>query len=228
MKPAARVLLGALALLLAGAALWWLHAQGVDLGWIQARQLELGAWREQHPLLAAALFFAAYLLVTALSLPAATVLMLAGGALFGLWQGLLLVSFASSLGATLAMLLARTLLRAALEQRHAAPLAAINQGLAREGGFYLFALRLTPLAPSFVVNAVLGLTRFPAWRFYLISQLGMLPAALVYVNAGRELAQLDSLRGLLSPELILSLTLLGLLPLAARHALQFLRRQRAR
>jgi uncharacterized membrane protein YdjX (TVP38/TMEM64 family) len=195
-----------------------LYAQGVDLHWLQARQAGLMAWCEQQPLLAAALFFTVYVTVTTLSLPAATVLSMTGGALFGLWQALLLVSFASSLGATLAMLLARTLLRAPLETRHAEPLRRINTGLEREGGFYLFALRLTPLVPFFVVNAVMGLTRYPAWRFYLISQLGMLPAAVVYVNAGRELARLESLSGILSPGLILSLTLLGLFPLAARHA----------
>lgn len=210
--------------LLAALALAALHAQGVDLAWLKARQAELEAWRQARPALAAALFFAVYVIVTALSLPAATLLTLAGGALFGLWPALLLVSFASSLGATLALLLARGLLRAPLERRYAVPFARINAGLARDGGWYLFALRLTPLVPFFVVNAVLGLTRFPVWKFYAISQIGMLPAAFVYVNAGRELGRLDSLQGLFSPALILALTLLGLLPLAARWALRRLHR----
>lgn len=219
MNALPRLALGVLVLLLVALAAAVLHAHGVDLAWLQARQAELVAWRQAQPALAAALFFAAFVTVTALSLPAATLLMLSGGALFGLWPALLLVSFASSLGATLAMLLARGLLRAPLERRYAAQLTRIDAGLAQDGAWYLLALRLTPLVPFFVVNAVLGLTRFPAWKFYLISQLGMLPAAFVYVNAGRELSRLDSLHGLLSPALILALTLLGLLPLAARRGL---------
>ncbi len=177
----------------------------------------------QQPLQMAAAYFALYLLVAGLSLPGAVILTLAGGAIFGFGWGLLLVSFASSIGATLAMLAARYLLQAPVEKHWGERLAAVHQGMAKDGAYYLFGLRIIPLVPFFVVNVLMGLTRISAPRFYAVSQLGMLPATAVFVNAGTQLAQLDSLRSVLSPALLGSLLLLGLFPLLAPHALATLK-----
>ncbi|GMU42586.1 MAG: FAD-dependent oxidoreductase [Xanthomonadales bacterium] len=193
---------------------------------LRAQRGALAATIAAHPLASAGAYFAAYVAVTALSLPAATLLTLAGGALFGFGPGLLLVSFASTLGATLAMLLARTLLREAVQLRFGARLQAIDAGLAREGAFYLFALRLVPLFPFFLVNLAIGLTRMPARTYFWVSQLGMLPATAVYVYAGTELGRVDTLRGLVSPGLLGAFALLGLLPLATRRLLDALRARR--
>ena len=178
------------------------------------------------PLASAAAYFCAYVIVTALSLPAASLLTLAGGALFGFGQGLLLVSFASTFGATLAMLLARYLLRDAVQARFGARLKGIDEGLAREGAFYLFALRLVPAFPFFLVNLAMGLTRLPTRTYFWVSQLGMLPATAVFVYAGTEIGQLSSLRGLLSPGLLAAFGLLGVLPLATKKILDGLRARR--
>ena len=156
---------------------------------------ELLAWRQRAPLSAAAAYALVYVLVTGLSLPGAAVLTLAGGAVFGLGLGTLLVSFASSAGATIAFLLARTLLRQPVQQRFGARLAPIEAGLRRDGVLYLLSLRLVPVVPFFLVNVVMGLTPLPTRSFYLASQIGMLPGTLVYVNAGTQLAQLRSLGG---------------------------------
>jgi pyruvate/2-oxoglutarate dehydrogenase complex dihydrolipoamide dehydrogenase (E3) component/uncharacterized membrane protein YdjX (TVP38/TMEM64 family) len=169
-----------------------------------------------QPLSVGAGFFVLYVLATALSFPGAAVLTLAAGALFGLGWGLLLVSFASSLGATLAFLLARFVLRDTLQKRYANQLKLINQGMARDGALYLFTLRLVPLVPFFVINLVMGLTQIRASVFYIISQLGMLAGTAVYVNAGTQLAQLDSLIGLVSPALLGSFALLAIFPWLAK------------
>ncbi len=181
---------------------------------------ELLAWRQRAPLSAAAAYALVYVLVTGLSLPGAAVLTLAGGAVFGLGLGTLLVSFASSAGATIAFLLARTLLRQPVQQRFGARLAPIEAGLRRDGVLYLLSLRLVPVVPFFLVNVVMGLTPLPTRSFYLASQIGMLPGTLVYVNAGTQLAQLRSLEGILTPPLLLSLALLAAFPWIARLALQ--------
>ena len=172
-------------------------------------------------------YFALYVLVAALSLPGATVLTLAGGALFGFWTTLIVVSFASSIGATAACALSRHLFRDAIVRRIGGRLAAIDAGIAREGAFYLFTLRLIPLFPFFVVNAAMGLTALPLRTFYLVSQLGMLPGTAVYVNAGTQLGHLTSLSGILSPTLLVSFALLGIFPLAARKAVALARARRA-
>jgi uncharacterized membrane protein YdjX (TVP38/TMEM64 family) len=165
---------------------------------------------------AALLFFVAYVAVTGLSLPGAAVMTLAGGAVFGLFWGLLLVSFASSLGATLAFLASRFLLRDWVQQRFGDRLRAINAGIEKEGGFYLFTLRLVPVFPFFVINLLMGLTPIKTRTFYWVSQIGMLAGTLVYVNAGTQLARIDSLAGILSPALLGSFVLLGLFPLLAK------------
>ena len=168
-----------------------------------------------------------YILVTALSLPGAAVMTLAGGALFGLVTGTLVVSFASSIGATLACAAARYLLRDWVQKRFGDRLARINRGMREEGGFYLFSLRLVPVFPFFVINLAMGLTPIRLRTYYWVSQLGMLPATVVYVNAGRQLARVDSLAGILSPSLLLAFALLGLLPLVTRKLLNLYARRRA-
>jgi pyruvate/2-oxoglutarate dehydrogenase complex dihydrolipoamide dehydrogenase (E3) component/uncharacterized membrane protein YdjX (TVP38/TMEM64 family) len=184
---------------------------------IKARQAEFADAVGARPLQSAAIFFAIYVLATALSLPgAATVMTLLAGALFGLGWGVLLVSFASSVGATLAFLASRFLLRDAVRVRFGDKLAAIDAGMRRDGPFYLFTLRLIPVFPFFLVNLVMGLTPIATRTFYWVSQLGMLAATAVYVNAGTELARIESLRGIASPTLIGSFVLLGIFPLLAK------------
>ena len=220
--------LASLILLLALLASFFVFDLGqyLSLANLKAQQAVLDARVTADPWLAGSAFFAIYVLVTALSLPGAALMTLVGGALFGLLGGTLLVSFASTLGATLAMLISRYLLRDWVRARFGQRLESIDQGIAREGASYLFALRLVPLFPFFLINLAMGLTQLPARRFWWVSQLGMLPATLVYVNAGRELGQLDSLGGILSPGLIGAFVLLGLLPLLSRKALGIVRASR--
>jgi len=209
-----------LLLLLALAIAVWV---ALDLGrylsveQLKASQASFEQLHAQQPLWVAAVYFGVYVLVTALSLPGAVVITLAGGAVFGLWQGLLLVSFASSIGATLAFLASRFLLRDGIEARFSQRLAGIHAGLEKEGAFYLFTLRLIPAVPFFLINLLMGLTRMKTWTFYWVSQIGMLAGTAVYVNAGTQLAQLESLQGIVSPALLGSLVLLGLFPLLARR-----------
>lgn len=183
---------------------------------LQARHQALLLYCQQAPLQSAALFFILYVLVTTLSLPGAALLTLLGGALFGLWPGILLVSFAATLGATLAMLVSRYLLRDWVQRRFAGPMRTVNDGVARDGAFYLFALRLMPLFPFFVVNLLAGVTTLGVRRYWWVSQLGMLPGAMVFLNAGHQLGQIASLRDILSPGVVFAFTLLGLLPLITR------------
>ncbi|MBA4341798.1 MAG: pyridine nucleotide-disulfide oxidoreductase [Methylibium sp.] len=208
-------------LLLVSAALLLFYqfdlGQALSLAGIKARQAELEAWRQAQPLSAALLFLLAYIAVTALSLPGATVMTLAAGAIFGLGWGSLIVSFASSIGATLAFLSSRWLFRDWVSARFGTRMDALNQGMARDGGFYLFTLRLVPVLPFFLINLGMGLTSIRTWTFYWVSQLGMLAATLVYVNAGTRLAAIDSLAGIVSPAILGSLVLLGLFPLLARQ-----------
>ena len=171
---------------------------------------------EQAPLQSALVYFAVYVLLSALSIPGAALLTLLGGALFSLWEATLLVSFASTLGATLAMLVSRYLLRDWVQRRFAAQMNTIDAGMDRDGARYLFALRLMPLFPFFLVNLLMGLTRLRVHHYWWVSQLAMLPATVIYLNAGRELGKLTSLRDILSPGLLFAFTLLGLLPLVTR------------
>ncbi len=188
----------------------------IDLGFIQQNFSVLTDNFQQAPALFAAGFFVIYVLVTAASLPFATLLTLLGGALFGFWKGLLLVSFASSLGALFAMLVSRYFLSGVVERKFGAQMEGINQGVAKDGAFYLFALRLTPVVPFFIVNLLMGLTKIRALTFYWVSQLGMLAFTAVYVNAGTQLANLKSLSGIVSPTLLISFALIGLLPLVLK------------
>jgi pyruvate/2-oxoglutarate dehydrogenase complex dihydrolipoamide dehydrogenase (E3) component/uncharacterized membrane protein YdjX (TVP38/TMEM64 family) len=184
---------------------------------LKASQTSFDQLYAQQPVMVAAVYFGVYVLATALSIPGAVIITLGGGAVFGLWQGLLLVSFASTIGATLAFLASRFVLREWVEARFGQRLTDINAGVDREGGFYLFTLRLIPVVPFFLINLLMGLTRMKTWTYYWVSQLGMLAGTAVYVNAGTQLAQLDSVRGILSPALLGSFVLLGIFPLIARR-----------
>ncbi|GAB4176667.1 MAG: bifunctional TVP38/TMEM64 family protein/FAD-dependent oxidoreductase [Rhodocyclaceae bacterium] len=200
--------------------------QYLGLDYLKSRQAEVAAFAREDPLLSSALFFLGYVAVTAVSLPGATIMTLAAGAIFGVLWGTVLVSFASALGATLAFLIARLLLRDWVQGRFGDRLRAINAGVEKEGGFYLFTLRLVPAFPFFVVNLALALTPMRAATFYWVSQLGMLAGTLVYVNAGTQLARIESVSGILSPGLIGSFVLLGVFPLFARGAVDAYRARR--
>jgi len=199
----------------------------LSLAALQGHQADLQAWRAGQPLLAALLFFAVYVAVAALSLPGATVMTLAAGALFGLGWGTLIVSFASSIGATLAFLVARWLLGGWVQSRFGSRLTTLNAGIARDGGFYLFTLRLVPVLPFFVINLAMGVTALRPWTFYWVSQTGMLAATLAYVNAGTQLAHIESLSGIVSPGVLGSLLLLGVFPLAARKLIHLFQARQA-
>ncbi|WP_417663369.1 FAD-dependent oxidoreductase [Pseudomonas sp.] len=221
-----KILLMGVILALLGSFFVFDLGQYLSLDALKAQQASLNAQVSAQPLLAAGVFFVIYVAVTALSLPGAALMTLLGGALFGLGQGLLLVSFSSAMGATLAMLSSRFLLRDWVQKRFGKRLASIDQGIEREGAFYLFALRLVPLFPFFLINLAMGLTRLPARTFWWVSQLGMLPGTLVYVNAGRELGKIDSLSGILSPGLIGAFVLLGIFPIIARKLLGLIQARR--
>ncbi|RDL45210.1 pyridine nucleotide-disulfide oxidoreductase [Marinomonas piezotolerans] len=193
---------------------------------IKANLDQFQQWRDASPLLVSLAFFTIYVLVTALSLPGAAVLTLAGGALFGLAWGLVLISFASTLGATLAFLFSRFLFQDWVQTRFSQRLETINEGVKRDGGFYLFTLRLVPVFPFFLINLLMGLTPIKTWTFYWVSQVGMFIGTAVYVNAGTQLAQLDSLQGILSPSLLLSFVLLGIFPWVAKTILNVIKARR--
>ena len=197
-----------------------------SLEYLKQSQERFGQLYRERPLVVALSFFGVYVLVTALSLPGATILTLAAGAGFGLVWGTIIASFASVIGATLAMLVARTVLRDTMEQRFSNRLAEVNKGIAKEGAFYLFTLRLIPAIPFFVLNLVMGLTRIRTLTYMWVSQLGMLAGTLVYVYAGTELARIDSLRSILSPRLIGAFVLLGLFPLLTKKLLDYLKRRK--
>ena len=193
---------------------------------LKSQQTGIADYRQAHPMLAMALYAALYIAVTALSLPGATILTLAGGAVFGLLWGTLIVSFASSIGATLAFLTSRFLLRDWVKSRLSTRLQAIDEGVSRDGAFYLFTLRLVPLFPFFMINLAMGLTPIKTRTFYWVSQVGMLAGTLVYVNAGTQLAKIDSLSGILSPALLGSFALLGVFPLGAKKMLEFFKQRK--
>jgi pyruvate/2-oxoglutarate dehydrogenase complex dihydrolipoamide dehydrogenase (E3) component/uncharacterized membrane protein YdjX (TVP38/TMEM64 family) len=188
----------------------------LNLDYIKSQQAVIAAQYQANPLFTAGIFFAVYVAVTALSLPGATIMTLVAGAIFGLGVGLVLVSFASTIGATLAFLVARFLLRDSIQTKFGDKLKAFNDGVNKEGGFYLFTLRLVPAFPFFMINVVMGLTTMRAWTFFWVSQVGMFLGTVVYVNAGTELAKITSLKGILSPSLIGAFILLGVFPIIAK------------
>jgi pyruvate/2-oxoglutarate dehydrogenase complex dihydrolipoamide dehydrogenase (E3) component/uncharacterized membrane protein YdjX (TVP38/TMEM64 family) len=230
MARPSKALLWAGAAGLALVAVWaWRHYELgalLTLDNLKASRDALQARVQAQPLSTAALFFAVYVAAAALSIPGAVILTLAAGAMFGLGWGLLIVSFASSLGALLAFLVARYLLRDAIQARFGKALAPINEGVARDGTFYLLTLRLVPVFPFWLINLLMGLTPMGAGRFYLVSQLGMLAGTAVYVNAGTQLAAIRSPGDILSPGLLGSFVLLGLFPLLAKAGVGWLARRK--
>jgi pyruvate/2-oxoglutarate dehydrogenase complex dihydrolipoamide dehydrogenase (E3) component/uncharacterized membrane protein YdjX (TVP38/TMEM64 family) len=215
-------------LILALVTALWLSGAGeaLTLEQLKARQAELQAWTRANLALAAMLFVGVYVLVTALSIPGAAIMTLAAGALFGLVIGTVLVSFASTIGATLAFLVARFLLREPLRNRYGERLKAFDAGIERDGPFYLFTLRLVPVFPFFMINLLAGLTRLRTWTYFWVSQLGMLPGTVVYVYAGTQLAQIDSPADVLSPGLITAFVLIGMMPLLMRWLARWLQGRR--
>ena len=194
-----------------------------SLEFLKSEQAALNALYASRPLTVIAVFFFGYIAVTALSLPGAAILTLAAGAQFGLLLGTLIVSFASSIGATLAFLVSRFLLRDSIESRFGDKLRTFNTNIEKDGAFYLFTVRLVPVFPFFLVNLVMGLTRLRTGVFYLVSQLGMLAGTLVFVNAGTQLAKIETLSGILSPALIFSFALLGIFPLIAKKVVDMVK-----
>jgi uncharacterized membrane protein YdjX (TVP38/TMEM64 family) len=190
--------------------------QYLTLDTLKAQQSAIENYRTTNPVLAVAVYALVYVAITGLSLPGAAILTLAGGAIFGLLWGTLIVSFASTIGATLAFLAARFLFRDGVKAKFGDRLQAIDEGVAREGGFYLFTLRLVPVFPFFMINLLMGLSKMKIGTFYIVSQIGMLAGTAVYVNAGTQLGKINSLADILSPALIGSFILLGLFPLLAK------------
>ena len=225
-NPVKLILLLAIAVLIAAFFLFDLD-RFLTFETIKQQQQAFAAFYADNRLLTIGLYFLIYVLVTALSLPGATVMTLAGAALLGFWPALVTVSFASSIGATLAFLVSRFLLRDWVQGKFGAKLQAINDGVEKEGAFYLFTLRLIPLFPFFMINLVMGLTPMRAIAYYVVSQVGMLPGTAVYINAGTQLGQLESAAGILSPALIFSFALLGLFPLIAKRVVDIVKRRKA-
>ncbi len=201
--------------------------QYLNLELLKQQREQLTQLFAEQPLLMFGGYFALYVVCTALSIPGATVLTLGAGAIFGLAWGLLLASFASSVGALLAFLSARWLLHDWVQERFSKRLKTINEGVQRDGAFYLLSLRLVPLFPFFVINLVMGLTKIKTWTYYWVSQLGMFLATAVYVNAGTQLAQVNSLGDVVSADLLGALVLLGIVPIVAKFILGFLKKRRA-
>ena len=193
--------------------------QYLTLDYLKSQQQAFNDYYRHNRFSTLLIYFVVYILVTALSLPGAAVMTLAGGALFGLWTAVVVVSFASSIGATLAFLVSRFLLRDWVQGKFGDKLQAINEGIEKEGAFYLFSLRLVPLFPFFAINLLMGLTPIKTSLYYIVSQVGMLAGTFVYVNAGTQIAQLESAAGILSPGLLFSFALLGIFPLVAKRIL---------
>ena len=193
---------------------------------IKASQAQFEQWRNTSPIFVSLAFLIIYTIVTALSMPGAAIMTLAAGALFGIIWGTIIVSFASTFGATLAFLASRYLFRDFIQQRFGNQLQSINNGIQRDGNFYLFTLRLVPVFPFFLINLLMGLTLIPAKSFYWVSQVGMLVGTIIYVNAGTQLSQIENLNSILSGQLLLSFALLGIFPLLAKKAVNIFKRNR--
>ncbi|MEJ6123814.1 FAD-dependent oxidoreductase [Vibrio sp. 2-Bac 85] len=221
-----KIVLLLLAIVLIGLFFHFNLHQLLTLDGLKGSMDQFSELREQSPLLVIGGFFVLYVLVTALALPGAAILTLAAGALFGLFEGFVIASFASSLGALCSFLVSRYLLRDSLKKRFPERLAAIDEGIKKEGAFYLFTLRLVPIFPFFLINLLMGVTALKSWTFYWVSQLGMLAGTFIYVNAGTQLAQIDSLSNILSFNLIISFVLLGLFPLIAKGIVNMIKKRR--
>ena len=195
--------------------------QYLTLSYIKESQQHFELLYTEHPAVVIASYMAIYIVTTSLSLPGAAVLTIGGGALFGLITGTLVVSFASTIGATLACFVSRFLLRDWIQRKFSEKIEKVNEGVKKEGAFYLFTLRLIPVFPFWMINILMGLTKMPLFKFYWVSQLGMFPGTIVYVNAGKELAKIESMKGILSPSLILSFVLIGVFPITVKKLISW-------
>lgn len=198
------------------AVFYGLQSYNISLGGIIT---QLQEHVETKPLQIGLIFFAVYVVSTAISIPGATILTLAAGALFGVLWGTIIVSFASTIGATIAFLFARVIFRDSVQEKFSSQLATLNKGIAAEGGYYIFTLRLVPLFPFFLINLLSGLSKLKTSTFYWVSQLGMLPATAIYVNAGAQASDINTVQDLLSLPLILSFVALGVFPLLAKRSI---------
>ena len=198
----------------------------LTLDYIKESQARFQNLYQAHRFMVVSVYMIIYIVVTALSLPGAAVMTLAGGGFFGLVTGTIVVSVASTIGATCACLASRFILRDWVQSKFGGKLSAINEGIDKEGAFYLFSLRLIPIFPFFVINLLMGLTKMPIRTYFWVSQIGMLPATMVYVNAGKEIAKIDSVAGIASPTLLISFALLGLFPVTVKKVMSLYRRKR--
>jgi uncharacterized membrane protein YdjX (TVP38/TMEM64 family) len=201
--------------------------QYFSLTYLKQQQGALNELYLNKPLLVAGAYFIVYVVFAALALPAALILTLAGGAIFGFWTGFILVSFASTIGATIAFVLTRYLFHESIEAKFGDRLKTMNTGIEKEGALYVFGMRLVPLFPFVMINSLLALTKLKTWTFYWASQIGMLAGTAVYVNAGTQIAKIDSLAGIADPKLLLSFALLGIFPIAAKTILNILKSRKA-
>ena len=199
-----------------------------SLSYLKASKDAFAALYAEHRFGMIAVYMLIYILATALSVPGAAALTLGGGALFGLVVGTVIVSFASTIGATLACFVSRFILRDWVQNKFGDKLIAINKGIEEEGAFYLFTMRLIPIFPFFVINLVMGLTKIPLFTYYWVSQVGMLAGTIVYVNAGKELVKIDSLSGIMSPSLIASFAILGLFPITVKKLMGWYRARKGK
>ncbi len=198
----------------------------LTLDYIKESQARFQNLYQAHRFMVVSVYMVIYILVTALSLPGAAVMTLAGGGFFGLVTGTIVVSVASTIGATCACLASRFILRDWVQSKFGGKLSAINEGIDKEGSFYLFSLRLIPIFPFFVINLLMGLTKMPIRTYFWVSQIGMLPATIVFVNAGKEIAKIDSVAGIASPTLLISFALLGLFPVTVKKVMSLYRRNK--
>ncbi len=200
--------------------------QYLTLSYLKESLNEFKDLYEKHRVLVIAGYFIIYVLTTSLSLPGASPLSIVGGALFGFWITTLVVSFASTIGATLACFVSRFLLRDWVQSKFSDKIVKVNEGIEKEGAFYLFTLRLIPIFPFWMINLVMGLTKMSLLKFYWVSQVGMLPGTMVYVNAGKELAKIESIKGIFSPSLIISFALIGIFPIIVKKLMAFYRKRK--
>lgn len=226
MKPSKVALLVILACLIAAFFVFDL-GQYFNLEYLKAKQSDIVAYKQAHEIQTAVIYFITYVILISLPLPVGAILTLTGGALFGLWWGTLLVSFASTIGSTLSFLASRFLFRDAVQSRFGDYLVMINKGIETDGAFYLFTLRLVPVFPPFVINPLMGLTPIKTLTFFLVSQIGMLAGTMVFVNAGTQLAKIRTLDDILSFELFISFALLGIFPLIAKKTVSFIKARKA-
>jgi uncharacterized membrane protein YdjX (TVP38/TMEM64 family) len=224
----AKLLVALLIVALIGAVFVLGLHQYLSLDFLRAQQQSMQIFVEQNLTGAAVAFFFLYVTVAALNIPGAAIMTLAAGAVFGVVVGVIVVSFASAVGATLAFLLSRYLLRDYVERKFSWATEKINRGVEREGGYYLFTLRLVPVFPFFVINMVMALTRLQTQTFYWVSQIGMFPATVVYVKAGTQLGRIEDAADILSPAVLGSFALLGVFPIVAKKILEFVTNARSR